>query len=281
MRDIRLSIDLRWVWFSAYGDPVFLSTLVDRLWGLMEGTEKHLELLPWRLAEREGRLDLMGGLLPLILDEADARSLPSPLRQMNAMGIDVESAVQRLQLAGFLHPYQGRAVVKLLLAPLGRGIADVAVGGGKTRIATALIAVGASIGTHWWAYGHPSEELARQAQSEVSRDLPGMLACLDLEEGDVTYVCRSYTKLLVGGTSPALWRGLICDEGHRLGAAGMAKAAAEVSAVFRLGLSGSPLDRGDARNVLVQGLTGPVVYKIKVRDVEKAGGLASGKVEGA
>lgn len=185
------------------------------------------------------------------------------------------TAAARLQEVGYLRDYQARAVLASLLAPLGRATVDVAMGGGKTRIAAALAAVAQlAAGEGNWLYLVQNGELARQAEREISDLLPKMAA--DLGGGPATVTATTYSgiKALASKT----FDGVIVDECHLLPAPTRCLPFATVKATWRIGLSGTLLDRQDSKNALIIALLGPRVCEVKIPELERQGHLARGEV---
>lgn len=70
-------------------------------------------------------------------------------------------------------------------------------------------------------------------------------------------------------------QGLIVDEAHTLPAASFLKVARAASgAYWRVGMSGTPLARGDQRSVVAIGATGPVIHRVHPQQLIDAGILA-------
>lgn len=183
---------------------------------------------------------------------------------------------ERLVSTGRLRRYQAEAACAALRAPLGRGIISAFMGAGKTRIAAAIISLSTSLLSAQrasWIYAVTNTELADQARCEFEEVIPELLTELEYA-GKVDYHCCSY------GTIPSSlqhMQGLIVDEVHGVGAQTRAMRLSQIQCSYRIGMSGTPLDRSDSRNGLVVGLIGPIVYTIGMKELIEKGYLAKGK----
>lgn len=206
-----------------------------------------------------------GGGMPVWLRRGARRldALLGSLLSLGILGPDVHaeerSEIARLRLGiaplnAYLRPYQRAAVQAAVGAPHRRCILSLPMGSGKTRIACALArVVGGS-----WLYLVANQQLADQTRKEA----PSNMSCYSF------------------GTAPdsalAEAEGLIVDEVHRVAARTYARRVMKCNAAYRVGLSGTPLLRCDARNSLTLGLFGPVVYQITVQELESLGFLSRG-----
>jgi len=176
-------------------------------------------------------------------------------------------------LGTLLRDYQLEAVQAAMQAPYWRSIIKAPGGSGKTHIAAGIISCGASIGLGSWLYLVTNKELASQTARVFDRVMPEMLE--QLGAPDVEVICTSY------GTLPPLAargvRGVLVDECHGIAARTRMRALAQAeNAVFRCGLSATPLKRQDIFNSTVVGLLGPVVYQVDPERLIAAGHLAKG-----
>ena len=182
----------------------------------------------------------------------------------------------RLHQAGLLWEHQAIAATAALASPGGQCIVEVATGGGKTRLAAAIMAVGAldAGSTTPWLYLVTNKELAKQAGRGISEQLPKLAAVLNTTAPPV----RACSYGTISKLQPEHYAGVIVDECHALPPPTRSREYSLVRACWRIGLSGTPLDRLDAGNALVVGLLGPVVYQIKVGALQTSGHLAKGAV---
>lgn len=251
-----IQICLRWhdLWASIRGPGVpVVRELLQRLRGSQDERPGGRTWL-----DRGSELLVLRGLLPKIL--TDGRETPG-----------AGMAAERLRVAGLLRDYQAKAVMKALEAPWGCGILWVPMGGGKTRISAAIAAVGASLGLPRWLVLSPNSELARQASREFAVRLPELAEVLSSPVALVE--STTYTR-----AGAAEVDGVIVDEVHRIAATTWSRAFASVRAGFRIGMSGTPLDRIDGNNGRVSALCGPVVCRVDMGMLQETGALAQGHV---
>jgi superfamily II DNA or RNA helicase len=263
----------------------------NRLWGALCGAKAELDAV-------EGHLDawvhlttaevqkvwirrspeemlVLGGILALLLREGHLGKAEAQARQELGMNSSQVSKITRKLEGALLRDYQARCVADALLAPFGRGVLNVVMGGGKTRIAAGLASVGAALGEPRWLYLVQNRELASQARRSFRELLPQMAGVLQVQEP----VLEATTYSQVRRLESLQWDGVIVDEAHCLPAKTRCLPFAEVKANRRIGMSGTPLDRQDGRNALVIGLLGPVVAEVEIADLEPNGYLAKGEVK--
>ena len=213
---------------------------------------------------RDGLL-VLGGVVPVLTELLGAEKGAPPVSEAESACMSEDLLV--LESEGWLRRHQVVAVEAALWAPLGRGIIEVPTGGGKTRIAAAIGAVRGGV----WLYVVPNEELLQQSEKTF-------VEANELLGDSVEWHVSTYGRLQ--GLVQREYTGVVFDECHLIGASTRALGAASVHrADYRLGLSGSPLDRCDDKNTLVIGLCGPVVYKISIPDLQEDGYLAQGEVK--
>ena len=186
-------------------------------------------------------------------------------------------ATAKLVEAGLLRDYQGEAVAAALGAPGGWGIVQLATGAGKTRISCGIVACswlldGPSL---LWLYMAPNRQLLSQTEKAFVELLPLMASVLRIELGQWPQL-SGYAKPNIDGLLDAY--GIIADECHRLAATTWAKAMADTSAVRRVGLSATPVERSDNKNSLVVGLLGPIVYQRMAGEMMEQNWLAKAKI---
>jgi hypothetical protein len=291
-----------------------LTERLTRIWGVPDTALEILldpapELCSGLNVPASHRMDILGGIVQLALrewigpPERGALSALSPLQHFCAPDAGsgdedarpVAPAAFLAQATGvlvqerILWPHQVAAALALLQAPGGRGIASVATGGGKTRICACIITLGALLGAMPWVYVAPNAELVEQAGRDIRKQSRLMQSAL-IRAGlvaerhiiEVDLECLTFTELSRRDSTGCCWgsdmAGLIVDEAHTVGAFRRAVAVLDTSALWRLGLSGTPLDRQDWKNALVVGALGPVVYTVSVHDLQLAGCLSPGTV---
>lgn len=213
---------------------------------------------------------IMGGVLSVLLKEGILN-----LGKVSAWPeVGPELVGLRDGLLRLLRPYQADSVCSALDSDLGRGLIEVATGGGKTYISAGLAAVGSATGMYRWLYLAPNGELAAQTDRTMRKTLPHFANALGAPRAEVK--CTTYTRADRFGTE---WDGIIADECHRISCRTFCMPFSKLRARWRIGLSGTPLDRQDAGNALVIGLLGPVLYKIGLDVLEREGHLTRGLVQ--
>jgi superfamily II DNA or RNA helicase len=163
---------------------------------------------------------------------------------------------------GYLRDYQISAATAALRAPMGRGILSLPMGSGKSRIALAIIA--ASPPGARWLYLAPNQQLITQVAEREMHPPGGRL-----DDHIVSYS----TYGMVSSIELSLCDGIIADEVHRGAANTHSRAIVNSRALWRIGLSGTPTERMDARNSLVIGLLGPILCSVGIPELVSAGRL--------
>ena len=172
--------------------------------------------------------------------------------------------------------YQGQAVYSSITGTLHRGVIHAPTGSGKTRIAAAIMAVHGGR----WVFLAPNTSLVKQAEKEIiEQALPAMAKSLAALDGDFTLPQVSFsTYSMASSFTLEQADGIIGDECHTTAARTRREALLCSGAKYRIGMSATPLDRQNSNNGLIIGLFGPVVYLIRLKDVEAAGRIARGQV---
>ena len=237
---------------------------------------------PVYLWRAPGELQLLGGVLALLVEcemlrgDMSGDFDPALLRAMADYLVDKD----------VVRDYQADAAVAALMAPFGRGLVEVAMGGGKTHISAAICALGVAIGFPRWLYLVQNKELAQQSAQSFEQIVPKMLEVLSecpnptgiqVQRSSVSLDATTYAG--VARLASKHYHGILVDECHLLPARTRCLPYASVSAAWRLGLSGTALDRQDGGNPLVVGLLGPSVFSITVDQLESRGFLSSGRVK--
>lgn len=211
-------------------------------------------LLPWACCGRKVDVGIKAAFSdwPAVWDQ-DASGLALRLEELAAMG---------------WRDYQLDAISAAIRAPLGRGILSVGTGGGKTRIAfgVAYVARGA------WLHIVHGRDLVRQANS----DFGSMYDALKLEQKiGMSIVSHGWWKAPVTDSKLV---GVLVDEVHGVAASTRAQTIAAFRGPYRIGLSGTALDRTDDRNPVTIGLLGPPVADVSVGALTNEGFLTPGVV---
>lgn len=209
---------------------------------------------------------------------------------------------------GWLRDYQLEGVEKALLRT--RGIEWLSTGAGKTEIAIGLVkampirwlflvhrgTLGEQTARRFekrWLSGglKPAEETAFRLGG---RELSGLLG--EIREGMWTEGSRltiatfqtlaraledlpTHPRHVKARELLAKTQGLIIDECHVLPADSFWRVAqAAENAYYRIGLSGTPLDRGDKRSALALAALGPVIHRVDSDQLVSAGVLARPRI---
>jgi len=221
----------------------------------------------------------------------------------------IKDICQRLVHMDMLRGYQGNVLASVLSAPVMRGVVSAPCGAGKTRLCGAIVCgimhrLAAGSGPALdepsrWAYVVSNASLAAQTyyalmDSGHGRGHAGMWlmgamwACLDGAGPAPEIHCFSPGEIWHRGHAGKRYEefmscqdGLLFDEVHRSAALGHAQCIIKSNAVVRIGLSATPLDRGDGLGGLVSGLFGPLLGSIGIKEVTDAGYLTPGKIRRA
>jgi superfamily II DNA or RNA helicase len=257
------------LWLTISGELAELKAIARALDAWTEGLGKGKGGCPVYLWEGKDRLAILGGALPVALGAEAVGRLGVPSGETAFV---VRANARRLASAGLLRDYQADAVCAALMAPGGRAVVDMVMGGGKTHVSAGLAAAAGGR----WLYLVQNKELAAQSERAFGEALDAMNAvCTDVEEVG-SLVATTYAGIKKLGS--CVYDGVIVDECHGISAPTRAVAYAAVKAFWRVGLSGTPLDRQDTKNGLVLAMLGPVAYRIGLEQLTADGYLSSGTV---
>lgn len=187
----------------------------------------------------------------------------------------------------WLHDYQRAAVDKALRYE--RGILHMPTGSGKTECAVAIDrAYGARYRVLFVAH---RAQLAVQARDRfAARGVPdeelGLFAQGAHEQARVTFatyqsLLSDLTRAPRGGPASTLLLAadmLLADECHTAPAETFARVLSACHARVRIGLSATPLARGDGRSVLAVAHLGPVIHRVTAAELVAAGRIARPEV---
>jgi len=159
-----------------------------------------------------------------------------------------------------------------------RGIIWAATGAGKTEIAVAIIE---SVPVPWLFLVH-REQLGNQATARYK-----LRTGLDVGDIDHPGIGHSMTVCTFQGLWAAIKRndrrvlawlqtvgGVIVDECHVVPADTFKSVLDFIPAYWRIGVSGTPLARGDRKSMHIIGCLGPVIYRISAKMLIDRGLLA-------
>lgn len=177
---------------------------------------------------------------------------------------------------GWLRPYQSSAVDAVKLK--GRGILWMPTGSGKTEVACGLAL---TYPCRWLFLVHRAGLMDQAAERwEKRTGLPAGR----IGEGSWTeerFTSATFQTLYAQMNTERGQRlmesaeGVIIDEAHTLPADSFWRVAMKLrNAYYRVGMSGTPLARGDRRSLLAIAATGPVVYRIRPEVLIEAGVLS-------
>lgn len=199
-----------------------------------------------------------------------------------AVPLEISEVVSRLTGVGWLRDYQREAVATAVQKE--HGIIKAPTGSGKTEIA---VGITKQIPVKWLFLVHRKTLLEQTAQRYEAR-CPGEVVGR-IGDGSWTVGARftvaTFQSLVVKtrdasslkklATFLAQFEGVLVDECHVLPAESFQKIAMMLTnAYWRIGLSGTPLDREDQRSVYAVGALGPQIYEIASQKLIAEGRLA-------
>ena len=183
----------------------------------------------------------------------------------------------RLADLGWLRDYQLEAIDSV--EKLIRGLIWCPTGSGKTEIAVGLTQ---AFPCRWLLVAHRGELMDNAAERYEKRTgaRAGRVGAGQWDNGDGSFICATFQtlhKALKKGDPNARRllqgaQGIIVDESHTLAAWSFQKVAqACTNAYYRVGLSGTPLQRTDHRSMMTIAQLGRVIYRIKTDELIDAG----------
>jgi superfamily II DNA or RNA helicase len=184
----------------------------------------------------------------------------------------------------YLRDYQREAVDIILKRK--RGIIHHSTGAGKTVVAVAL----AQCVPIRWLFLVRSKDLLDQTAEkylEFTKQTAGIIGDGRIEFSDEDQLVVATSQTLNARRSDSeLWKliqtveGIMVDECHGLAARVLQRITlATQNAYYRVGFSGTPLARSDARSLLVIGALGPVIHRVKADELVDAGYLSKAHIE--
>lgn len=196
--------------------------------------------------------------------------------------VEVQEAVARLTGVDWLRDYQLEAVAAAMQKE--RTIIKVPTGGGKTEIAIGIVK---QVPVKWLFLVHRQTLLAQTAERFELRcpgEKAGRVGAGKWSVGK-SFTVATFQTLAAAMRNPlkvararaflAQFEGVIVDECHVLPADSFWNIAmAMPNAFYRIGISGTPLDREDQRSVYAVAALGPQGYEIPAQTLIDAGQLA-------
>ena len=275
----------------------------DHIAEFLDSVKRHAPDPRLRLYNRHHRV-FPTGLVPLVrarapdqgfrVDEVDTR----PGRALLRSELDLE-ALAKPPLT--LRPYQLEAVTAALTGPAGlvdpgcpswvapnvdpgRAILHLPTGAGKSRMAVGIAHTVPGVWLFLVHRNHLAADVANRWDTTVG-ELEGSAAGTIGGDGQWTegerFTVATFQTLYPALESERFRRlaervtGVIVDECHVSAAATFLKTIASFrNATYKIGLSGTPLARGDKKNLISVGALGPVVYRVRADELIKKGFLA-------
>lgn len=238
-----------------------------------------------------GELYVPLGLLVLLAREPQAlMPMVPPSRDLDDQFTADVIVWHELERAGW-RDYQIEAIKAAVFAPLGRGIVEVAPGGGKTRIGAGIIAAASALiqckepvlfpREGAWIMSVCGKDLLRDTKEAYLR-LGETLAKHDLALPPIHFRQPHQpvpSHIDVDGKRYRVV-GAIDDEVHRMQTPTRLARVLQYprSCLLRIGLSGTALERGDGRDLLTIGAYGMPVYQVTQAQLAAAGHTAHGTV---
>ncbi len=173
------------------------------------------------------------------------------------------------------------------------GILRIATNGGKTACGAAFIKSLPGLNFLWVV---PSRMLVAQTVERLQSYLPGV--GIGRIQGGVwtpntITVCTAASLIVKGKRDSTVVKlkikrmsaflksigGAVFDETHHGAAASWYRPLSNIKAIWKLGLSGTPLDRSDGKNLMVEALCGPIVSEVSAKELMKLGWSANTKIK--
>jgi superfamily II DNA or RNA helicase len=220
--------------------------------------------------------------------------IPTVRKAAKEAGIAIETIDKRakpvnLDLSAdlaWLRPYQHEAVMKA--ASVTRGIIWAPTGAGKTEVFAGMTR---ALDCRWLFLVHrgtlveqAAERYERRTNMTAGRIGEGRWEGFTDDRRVVAATFQTMFKRLQQRDEAAIElieaaEGIVVDECHTLPADSFWSVIMRArNAYYRIGLSGTPLARGDKRSLLAVAALGPVIYRIKPDVLIEAGVLAKPKI---
>lgn len=176
--------------------------------------------------------------------------------------------------ATFDHPFDFQPICAFEMARRQRGVVGVATNGGKTTIAALMIAA-VKIPTLFIV---PNRTLLYQTQKVMAERLSlkledvGLIGDGHWEPGK--WITISTADTLHSRLDTPTCRDFLdtiqmvfCDEAHHVGSDSWYLVMRACNAFYRFGMSGTPLKRSDGADLRLIGVTGPLIFEVKNKEL--------------
>lgn len=213
------------------------------------------------------------GLLSMVVRTAQARGLA--VEQQDARQAAAPAPGWEQTAGLWLRPYQRAALTACVRET--RGIVKAPTGSGKSEIIAALTQ---AVPCRWVMLVHKRDLMHQTAERIKLRTGEQCGFAGDGEWSPARITSCTFQTLFRALRSPAVQTllraagGVMVDELHSVGAQSFYKVLMACPARYRIGFSGTPLDRGDRRNVYVVAATGPKIYEIQAQTLIDQGVLS-------
>ena len=195
-------------------------------------------------------------------------------------GAPVKDSEINADKADWLYAHQREGVERVIQEK--RGIVWVPTGGGKTEIAIGLTV---AIPCRWLFLVHRGTLLHQAAKRYELRT--GKKAGLigDGLWSEEEFTVATFQNLWAKRDTPEAKKllasidGLMVDEAHVLPATSFWSTVMSIDAYYRVGLSGTPLVRGDKRSTFTVGALGPTIYRVRPQTLIDIGILAKPSIQ--
>jgi len=229
------------------------------------------------------------GLIPLVAKGAQSQNMGLAISDHRTKTLaDPEALAERLRAEPLtMRPYQVDAIVAATVnaSLYGRGVIKIPTGGGKGRVA---VAIAKAIPGRWLFCvhrGNLADDVAKRWETLATDEPPaGFVGAGRWEVGERLTCSTLQTLHRARGSQrfADLARsidGVIVDECHTAPARSFYETIREFSrATYRVGLSGTPFDRGDRRSLMAVAAIGPIEYEISARQLIDAGMLSEPEI---
>lgn len=185
----------------------------------------------------------------------------------------------------WLYPYQREAIEAVVRHKT--GLIDIPTGGGKGEL---VVALARAVPVRWLFVVHTTQLVeqtadrfdARNREHGIDVAPAGRFAAgKRLDSTSMVFATYQTLKALLEREPLRMkaWLagfvGVVADEAHTTAAQSFWKIMMSLkNAVYRVGLSGTPLQRGDRRSIYTIACLGPVIYKVQATELIELGKVA-------